>query len=171
MRGRGAHHAAFGLAQQSVRVPVGRVTRSGLTATVDGVDLPSVRLWSASPTLVDLEVDGRRRRIRVTRHEAVVHVDAAGGHTTLTEDERFPDPAAAAAAGSLLAPMPGTVARVEVAVGDVVAAGTRIVAIEAMKMEHTIAAPGPGTMVELHVAAGDQVETGMVLAVLEEVDA
>ncbi len=86
----------------------------------------------------------------------------------LTEADRFPDPAAAAAAGSLLAPMPGTVVRVEAAVGDHVEAGALILAIEAMKMEHAIRAPAPGIVTELPISVGAQVDSGSVLAVLEE---
>ena len=54
-------------------------------------------------------------------------MDSALGHSALAEADRFPDPAAAADAGSLLAPMPGTVVRVEAAVGDRVEAGAVIV--------------------------------------------
>ena len=42
-------------------------------------------------------------------------MDSPLGATALTEAERFPEPDALAAAGSLLAPMPGTVVRVAVA--------------------------------------------------------
>ena len=147
-----------------------RFGRAGVVATIDGVEQSSVRVWSASPSLVDLEIDGRRRRVDVTRRGSTVYVDSPHGHTAFVEEDRFPDPADAATAGSLLAPMPGTVVRVEVAVGDVVEAGTRILAIEAMKMEHAIAAPANGRVVEVHVAAGDQVDSGMVLAVLADAD-
>ena len=86
----------------------------------------------------------------------------------LAEADRFPDPAAAAHAGSLLAPMPGTVVRVEAAVGDHVRAGAVILAIEAMKMEHAIHAPATGIVTELPITVGAQVDTGSALAVLEE---
>jgi propionyl-CoA carboxylase alpha chain len=86
----------------------------------------------------------------------------------VTEADRFPDPAALAQAGSLLAPMPGTVVRVEAAVGDLVEAGTVILAIEAMKMEHSIHAPARGIVTELPISVGAQVDSGSVLAVLEE---
>lgn len=63
----------------------------------------------------------------------------------------------------LAAPMPGTVVAVHHADGDAVTAGTRIVTIEAMKMEHPLTAPHDGT-VHLDVAVGDQVRLGQVLA-------
>jgi propionyl-CoA carboxylase alpha chain len=71
------------------------------------------------------------------------------------------------AAGSLLAPMPGTVTRVAVAVGDTVTAGDPILWLEAMKMQHRINAPADGTVAELPVQQGHQVDVGAVLAVLD----
>jgi acetyl-CoA/propionyl-CoA carboxylase, biotin carboxylase, biotin carboxyl carrier protein len=47
--------------------------------------------------------------------------------------------------------------------GDVVTAGTVVVAVEAMKMEHSLTAPVDG-VVALHVAVGDQVKVGQLLA-------
>ena len=123
---------------------------------------------AAHRMLVDLEIGGVRRVIDVTQAGRTFYADSALGHSVLTEADRFPDPAAAAHAGSLLAPMPGTVVRVEAAVGDHVRAGAIILALEAMKMEHAIHAPADGIVTELPVSVGTQVDSGSVLAVLEE---
>jgi propionyl-CoA carboxylase alpha chain len=80
--------------------------------------------------------------------------------------ERFPDPIDAVPAGSLLAPMPGAVARVAAAVGDRVERGQPLLWLEAMKMQHQIDAPTSGVVTELPVAAGQQVDVGAVLAVV-----
>jgi biotin carboxyl carrier protein len=117
---------------------------------------------------VDLEIAGVRRVIDVHAAGGAVYVDSALGHSVLTEVDRFPDPAATAQTGSLLAPMPGTVIRVEVAVGDHVPPGATILAIEAMKMEHAIRAPAAGVVTDLPVAVGTQVDSGSVLAVLDD---
>jgi pyruvate carboxylase subunit A/propionyl-CoA carboxylase alpha chain len=77
---------------------------------------------------------------------------------------RFPDPDAAVALGSLLAPMPGSVLRVGAAVGDKVTAGQPLIWMEAMKMEHTVTAPADGVLVELNVEPGQQVDVGAILA-------
>ena len=77
---------------------------------------------------------------------------------------------AAAHAGGpveLVAPMPGVVLAVEVALGDAVAAGEAVVTLEAMKMEHGVVAPIAGRLAELRIAAGDQVTRGQVLGVVE----
>jgi biotin carboxyl carrier protein len=98
-------------------------------------------------------------------------VDGPDGSVALAEVPRFADPNAFAAAGSLLAPMPGGVVRVLAEAGAEVSAGQPLVVLEAMKMEHTVAAPVDGVVSEIHVAQGDQVDTGQVLAVVEEVAA
>jgi acetyl-CoA/propionyl-CoA carboxylase biotin carboxyl carrier protein len=59
--------------------------------------------------------------------------------------------------------MPGAVVAVHVDDGAQVAAGDRIVTIEAMKMEHPLTAPHDG-IVRLDVAAGAQVRRDQVLA-------
>jgi biotin carboxyl carrier protein len=145
-----------------------RLDRDGLTAAVDGTPVAAAVLLSATPQRVDLVCAGIRRRVEVTRIGATAYVDSPLGHDALTEVERFPDPSAAVHAGSLLAPMPGTVVRVTAAVGDTVAAGATIVTIEAMKMEHAIRTPAAGVVTALPVTAGDQVDSGTVLAVVEE---
>ena len=69
--------------------------------------------------------------------------------------------------GGLIAPMPGKVLEVLVAQGDVVEAGTPLMVLEAMKMEHRIVAAADGTVVAVHFDAGDQVAQGAVLLDLE----
>jgi acetyl/propionyl-CoA carboxylase alpha subunit len=77
-------------------------------------------------------------------------------------------PVAAAAAGSLAAPMPGTVQRVLVEEGDEVSAGQVLVLLEAMKMELSVVAPAAGVVTAVLVAAGELVSAGQRLI---EVDA
>ncbi|MFV0623055.1 acetyl/propionyl/methylcrotonyl-CoA carboxylase subunit alpha [Sphingomonas sp. ac-8] len=91
--------------------------------------------------------DGELRRFRRFRAEG-----AAGG---------------GAADGSLLAPMPGRVTAVDVAAGQAVAKGQRLLTLEAMKMEHGLVAPFDGTVAELPTAAGAQVREGALLVRVE----
>jgi propionyl-CoA carboxylase alpha chain len=99
---------------------------------------------------------------------STVYVDGPDGSSMFEEAERFPLPGASLSAGSLVAPLPGTVVRVTVGVGDTVGTGDVLVAIEAMKMEHEVRAQGAGTVTEVHVAAGDQVDAGRLLVVVLE---
>ncbi|HEY3509496.1 MULTISPECIES: acetyl/propionyl/methylcrotonyl-CoA carboxylase subunit alpha [Kribbella] len=139
-----------------------RLTRDGLV--VDG----NITLIDSFSDHVVLEVDGVRRAFEVAAYDGITCVDSALGSVMLTPVARFTDPAEQVAAGSLVAPMPGTVVRVGVQVGDVVTQGQPLVWLEAMKMEHLIAAPMAGVVGELKVAAGQQVEVGAVLAVVGE---
>ncbi|TGT43765.1 acetyl/propionyl/methylcrotonyl-CoA carboxylase subunit alpha [Mesorhizobium sp. M8A.F.Ca.ET.165.01.1.1] len=94
------------------------------------------------------------------------------GHITVFEGAvaytfTVPDPLArsdeaAAASGSLRAPMPGLVKLVRVAKGDAVIKGQILLILEAMKMEHTIAAPHDGVIAEI-AGEGSQVTDGAVL--------
>ncbi|MEU2682930.1 biotin carboxylase N-terminal domain-containing protein [Streptomyces hygroscopicus] len=140
-----------------------RLTRDGLLAE----GFPGVRVLSADPGRVALEVAGVRRTFEVTAYGDRRYVDTPRGGHAFTALPRFPDPTARTEPGSLLAPMPGTVVRVaEVAVGDRVEAGQSLLWLEAMKMEHRVTAPTAGVLTALHAAAGRQVEVGALLAVV-----
>jgi len=145
-----------------------QLTGSTATAEVAGAPLDDLVLWAAAPDRVDLDVSGVRRTITVRTVDNVTYVDSALGTTVLVEVPRFPDPDSRTAPGSLLAPMPGTVVRIAVEPGQRVAAGTPVVVLEAMKMEHTVAAPHDGMVGEIDVAVGQAVDVGTVLAVVEE---
>jgi acetyl/propionyl-CoA carboxylase alpha subunit len=154
---------------QPVRVSYAEaeVEHTADSAWVNG-DRVDFELHSATADLVDLSVDDVRRTYRVRRGAGRVYVEGGGRSSTLTERPRFPDPTADGPAGSLLAPMPGTVVSVLTKTGEQVTAGQPLLILEAMKMQQTITAPAAGTLTDLRVAAGEQVDTGTVLAVVEE---
>ena len=135
--------------------------------TRDGLEGPEgVALVSATPSEVVLDVGGLRRRFEVAAYPGLSCVDSAQGSVALVPVERFADPADQVAAGSLLAPMPGTVVRIAVEAGDAVTTGQPLLWLEAMKMQHRIESPADGVVAELGVSVGDQVEVGRVLAVV-----
>jgi biotin carboxyl carrier protein len=72
-----------------------------------------------------------------------------------------------AAEGSLASPMPGTVVKVLVAVGDHVEKGQDLLVVEAMKMEIKVSAPVAGTVKAVRAAEGDPCDAGQVLAEVE----
>jgi propionyl-CoA carboxylase alpha chain len=146
-----------------------RFGRDGVELTVGGEGVDA-RVWSAAPQAVDLELDGVRRRFDVSVVDGVAHVDSPVGSFSLGVLERLPVPVPEVAAGSLVAPMPGTVVRVAADLGASVSAGEVLVVLEAMKMEHAVASPGDGRVAEVRVAVGQVVDTGAVLAVVEAVD-
>jgi biotin carboxyl carrier protein len=62
--------------------------------------------------------------------------------------------------------MPGKVVAVHAKPGDVVQKGSRLVVLEAMKMENEIQAQGAGRVAAVHVKPGDAVEGGALLVEL-----
>ena len=67
----------------------------------------------------------------------------------------------------IVAPIPGKVVTVKVAVGDEVAAGQPVIVLEAMKMENELTAEQPGTVAAIHVGPGATVDTGALLVELD----
>jgi len=65
------------------------------------------------------------------------------------------------------APFTATVFRIDVAEGDVVAAGHTLLSLEAMKMEAPVQAPFAGRVVRIVATAGAHVEPGAVLVIVE----
>ncbi|MFB0556358.1 MAG: pyruvate carboxylase subunit B [Dehalococcoidia bacterium] len=66
----------------------------------------------------------------------------------------------------LLAPMPGTIIRYLVNVGDEVKAGDGILVLEAMKMENVLPTPEDGKIKAINFKPGDKVNTNDVLAII-----
>ena len=73
-------------------------------------------------------------------------------------------------ATDLTAPFVSTVLHVAVAPGEFVAAGTILVMLESMKMEHPVEAVAPGRVDAVLVTPGDTVQPGDVLLRLRDTD-
>ncbi|CDR09644.1 carbamoyl-phosphate synthase L chain ATP-bindingprotein [Streptomyces iranensis] len=128
------------------------------------------RLIALDEGTVLLDLGGVTHRFRHAAHGASHWLGRDGdawrvvGHDPVEEALR--GGAAAAHAGELTAPMPGTVTVVKAAVGDEVTAGQGLLVVEAMKMEHLISAPHDGTVTELEVTPGSTVAMDQLLAVV-----
>lgn len=68
--------------------------------------------------------------------------------------------------GDVTSTMPGRVVRVEVKVGDKVAAGDKVLVVEAMKMENEVHTPIDGEVKEIFVKEGDTVNPDEALVVV-----
>ena len=120
---------------------------------------------------------GRTYEIEVDNGKAVV-LDEYEATAAVAAPEAAPAsvPAAPAAAAPVVtgagetvaAPMPGTILKVNVAVGDKVAAGQLLVVLEAMKMENEILASKAGTVTQVLASRGSTVDTGAPLVVIGE---
>jgi acetyl/propionyl-CoA carboxylase alpha subunit len=138
---------------------------SAPVAMVDGFD--GLEIGEQTSHEVALTWAGVDYRFTVGRYGEIRHVDSDSGPVRLETVPRFPVAEAGEAPGSLHAPMPGKVIRVDVSAGDEVSAGQVLLVLEAMKMEHTLRAPHDGTVIEVDPRPGDQVEAGAVLLVVE----
>jgi len=139
---------------------------------------PDMRVW--------LDVDGHEQDVDYDFLGERPYWDEQGGLTQAgLETILFEDGAAfltaphavrgrasgGASDGTLVAPMPGRIVSVDIAEGDMVKAGQKLVVIEAMKMEQGLVAPFDGMVAELKAAAGAQVSEGALLARVEKQDA
>ena len=109
------------------------------------------------------------------RERPVALVDAHGvelAHHGQRWSFQRPDVAAdhgpVAGDGTVAAPMPGTLASVDVTEGQQVSEGQRLGTMEAMKMELTLKAPYDGTVSRVVTGPGQQVALGATLFVVEE---
>ena len=131
----------------------------------------AVRLDGES-VLPDDEPGPQPAAVLVTDHAVDV---ALHGHWFRFLRTRTPaDELATGGDGTILAPMPGTVTRLDVAEGDRVTAGQTLGVLEAMKMELPLTSPVAGVVRALGACVGDQVALKHVLVEVEpdpEVDA
>jgi 3-methylcrotonyl-CoA carboxylase alpha subunit len=88
-------------------------------------------------------------------------------YTLLRDDPLHRVDACDSHGGGLTAPMPGKVVALLAQPGQQVEAGTPLLILEAMKMEHTITAPAAGKVKSYCYAAGEQVVDGAALVEFE----
>ncbi|AIY03670.1 acetyl/propionyl-CoA carboxylase subunit alpha [Arthrobacter sp. PAMC 25486] len=118
---------------------------------------------------VTVEVGGKRLEVTLPSSFSVGNGAGNGTAKKAKKAGRNRNAGPAAANGNALtSPMQGTIVKVAVADGDVVAEGDLIVVLEAMKMEQPLTAHRAGTVTGLSAAAGDTVSAGAVLATIED---
>jgi biotin carboxyl carrier protein len=146
----------------------------GFVVSVDGrrlaVDLIPINGAEASLRFVE---DGRSYHVTYHREPGRRWRVAVGvrefEYEVLTPVEAIEAIAAEGARGPsrIVAPIPGKVVAVKVAVGDAVDAGQSVVVLEAMKMENELTAEQPGTVTAVHITPGATVESGALLVELD----
>ncbi|MFE8886616.1 acetyl/propionyl/methylcrotonyl-CoA carboxylase subunit alpha [Pseudarthrobacter enclensis] len=118
---------------------------------------------------VVVEVGGKRLEVVLPASLGSVGTAAAPAAKSGKSKKRARSGGTAAATGNALAsPMQGTIVKVAVAEGDVVAEGDLVVVLEAMKMEQPLTAHRAGTITGLTAAAGETVSAGAIIATIED---
>ena len=164
--------------------PVWRAAAAVATAAEEGeqmAELAGFRLNAARSTTVSLGRQGSFRSISLDddqpmaaasgfRDEDNVVVFYEGQAYEFERSMRGSLHGHGAHDGDIMAPMPGKVTAVEVAAGEAVTKGQRLLTLEAMKMEHGLTAPFDGVVAELNAEAGAQVSEGALLARVEAIE-
>jgi acetyl-CoA/propionyl-CoA carboxylase biotin carboxyl carrier protein len=145
--------------QAEVRIVDGRVS-------VDGSDLAAASA-EVDGDVLRLAYDGRTWKYRCAKDSQTLWLALDGSTWAVAQHSLLEERGASGTGGGpVTSPMPGTVLVVKAAVGDRVSAGTPLLVVEAMKMEHTITAPVDGVLTELNVQAGQQVALNQPLALV-----
>ena len=153
--------------QGVVRLASARPAAAGLAVRIDGGAPLTVTLATHLPA-VTATIDGMAHRVEIDAEDNRdwrVILDGEP-HALTWLDPYAPTDQAAAADNHLTAPIPGRIAAVLVAAGDVVKRGDPLVLLEAMKTEIRIAAPRDGVIEALGCAPGDSVDAGAELVTL-----
>lgn len=119
---------------------------------------------------VVVEVGGKRLEVGLPASLGSISTSSgtAGKAAKSKKRNRSAGPATAASGNDLTSPMQGTLVKVAVANGDVVAEGDLVVVLEAMKMEQPLTAHRSGTITGLSATAGETIAAGAVVATIED---
>jgi propionyl-CoA carboxylase alpha chain len=160
-------------AEHKVRI---KPYKGGTLAVLDGNGLIDiVGRWMPGQRLLTVIVDGRKRIVQVRRagrgwelqtHGATHKVQVLPPHvaelSTHMIEKEPPD-----LSRMLLAPMPGLLTRLDVAIGDKVEPGQPVAVMEAMKMENILRAPKAATVKATPAKAGDSLAVDQVIVEFE----
>ncbi len=188
--GSGADSAWTRLSGFRVLAPAGGVSETRLVATENGetfrltvqAQANGVRRVFDEEGEVPVEVRSNGQAIRVETDGRVLHgiFERAEGRARLTLGGAVYDVgleaevavvaganAGSNGSGAVLAPMPGVVAEVKVAVGDVVEVGQVVVILESMKLFTSLQAEVAGAVADVYCAPGETVPAGKRLVLIE----
>jgi len=159
--------------QHKVRI---KPYKGGTIAVTDDGDLVDiVGRWRPGQRLLSVVVDGRHRIVQVRRvgrnwelqtrgasHKVQVLSPHIAELSTHMIEKEPPD-----LSRLLLAPMPGLLTKLDVAVGDKVEPGQPVAVMEAMKMENILRAPKAATVRATPAKAGDSLSVDQVIVEFE----
>ncbi len=163
----------FGGDEHKVRI---KPYKGGTLAVLDGGDLIDIiGRWVPGQRLLSVTVDGRHRIVQVRRagrnwelqtrgasHRVQVLAPHVAELAKFMLDKPPPD-----LSRLLLAPMPGLLTRLDVAVGDQVEPGQPVAVMEAMKMENILRSARAATVKATPAKAGDSLAVDQIIVEFE----
>jgi biotin carboxyl carrier protein len=152
-------------------VPLVKLTSNGREHDIIIVDATTVQVDGQEVTVErdrdgTVRVGGRTAWVARDRDVRWVYLD--GRCYEIHEPRRDARRRAAGHHDALTSPMPATVRRIAVAVGDSVKAGDTLIVLEAMKMELPVRAAHAGTVAAITCREGELVQPGVPLLELNE---
>jgi 3-methylcrotonyl-CoA carboxylase alpha subunit len=165
----GQRHWKIRNAEQAVDVRLA-IADSRLRVEIDGVTHVVAGSLAADGVL-EASVDESQVHSRAHTRAGTTHLFLDHAHHVFEwVDPYLPEIVVGDRHGGLVAPMPGRVIAVLVKQGARVTAGTALLVMEAMKMEHTVTAPANGTIAAIHHDEGDQVREGDELLTITPIE-
>jgi propionyl-CoA carboxylase alpha chain len=150
--------------------------QGGTVAVTDDGDLVDiVGRWTPGQRLLTVVIDGRLRTVQVRRvgrnwelqtRGAIHKVQVLNPHVAELSKHMIEKPAPDLSR-LLLAPMPGLLTKLDVAIGDKVEPGQQVAVMEAMKMENILRAPKAATVKATPAKAGDSLAVDQVIVEFE----
>jgi propionyl-CoA carboxylase alpha subunit len=163
------------IAGEQVRVHLERSNGASFASINGGAAQEIVGEWTIGQRLAALTVGGRRRTVQVRRVGRAWELQTRGRcHRVQVLDPHVAELAVHMLekvppdlSRLLIAPMPGLLTRLDVAVGDKVEPGQPIAVMEAMKMENILRAPKTATVKATPAKAGDSLAVDQVIVEFE----
>ncbi|XP_069746599.1 propionyl-CoA carboxylase alpha chain, mitochondrial isoform X2 [Narcine bancroftii] len=155
------------------------VSRAGssYSVEVDGKTLSVTSEWNLAAPLLPVTIGGTPRTIQCLYRDAagnmkIQYLGTAYKIRVLTQlaaelNKYMPEKVEEDTGNTIIAPMPGTVISIAVAVGDEVSEGREVCVIEAMKMQNSLMATKSGKVKEINYKPGNTVGEGDVLIEFE----
>ena len=133
-----------------------------------------VHIVNVEDNIAEVEVNGATYQVEVDKVIAqsktpkLVRSVAVPSTDTAPSQQKTSGPVGPKGAGFIKSPLPGVILNVHVREGDKVKVGTKLITLEAMKMENNINADKDGVIKSIRVKDGDSVLEGDVLIEIGE---
>ena len=150
--------------------------QGGTLAILDGEGpIDVIGRWHPGQRLLSVSIDGRHRTVKVAKNGRgwLLNTRGASHKVQVLRPEvaelarHMIEKPAPDLSRMLLAPMPGLLTRLDVAIGDKVEPGQPVAVMEAMKMENILRAPRAATVKATPAKAGDSLAVDQVIVEFE----